>query len=218
MSAKPAWSMTRARVERFEHNHVILARQALVAPPALGSQRSFQVLSKFDGSAFKRVTARVRYAGDHIVLYVDEDQPPGAFNDAELRTFGDLFDRTLYDLDVRAFGSESDIDGNGRVIFLLTPVVNALTSATRLQRAGLHHRLSLRTRSLADAAELEPRRDLLRARARRRRHAELPAHESGRGTARPRDVRPRVPAHDLIRPARAGARRRAARPCGSTKA
>jgi hypothetical protein len=114
----------------------VIGPQASVAAPALGSQRTFQVLSKFDGSAFKRITARVRYLGEHIVLYVDVDQPPGAFTDAELRTFGDLFDRTLYDLDVRAFGSESDIDGNGRVLFVLTPVVNALTSATECAASG----------------------------------------------------------------------------------
>jgi hypothetical protein len=114
----------------------VLARQELAAPPALGSQRSFQVLSTFEGTAFKRITARVRYVGDHILLYVDVDQPPGALTDAELRTFGDLFDRTLYDLDVRAFGSESDIDANGRVIFLFTPVVNALTSSSECSTRG----------------------------------------------------------------------------------
>jgi hypothetical protein len=114
----------------------VLSRQAFVAPPAVGSQRSFQVLSKFDGSAFKRITARVRYVGDHIILYVDVDQPPGTLSDAELRTFGELFDRTLYDLDARAFGRESDIDANGRVIFLLTPVVNALTSASECSTSG----------------------------------------------------------------------------------
>ena len=114
----------------------VLSRQGPVAPPAVGSQRSFQVLSDFDGTAFKRVTARVRYAGNHILLYVDVDQPPGAFTDTDLRTFGDLFDRTLYDLDVRTFGSESDLDANGRIILLLTPVVNALTSARDCAASG----------------------------------------------------------------------------------
>jgi len=113
----------------------VLSRQA-VAAPTLWTQRSFQVLSKFDGSAFKRITARPSYVGDHIALYVDVDQPPGAFTDAELRTFGNLFDRTLYDLDVRAFGSESDIDANGHVIVLMTPVVNALTSASECSAQG----------------------------------------------------------------------------------
>jgi len=114
----------------------VVGRQMLTAPPALGSQRSFQVLSKFDGTAFKRITARARYVGAHIVVYVDVDQPPGAFTDAELRVFGDLFDQTLYDLDVRMFGSESDIDTNGRVLFLMTPVVNALTSSADCGTSG----------------------------------------------------------------------------------
>ena len=114
----------------------VLSRQTTAAVPTLGSQRSFQVLSDFDGSTFKRISARARYVGSHIVLYVDVDQPPGAFTDAELRTFGDLFDRTLYDLDVRAFGSESDIDANGRVLFVLTPVVNALTSKAECSASG----------------------------------------------------------------------------------
>ena len=113
-----------------------LARVTTIAPPPVGSQRSFQVLSDFDGSAFKRVNTRLRYAGDHILLYVDVDQPPGTLTDADLRTFGDLFDRTLYDINVRAFGSETDLDSNGRVIFVLTPVVNAMTSASECAASG----------------------------------------------------------------------------------
>ena len=114
----------------------LLSREASVEAPAVGSQRTFQVLSNFDGTTFKRITARVRYVGAHIILYVDVDQPPGALTDADLRGFGDLFDRTLYDLDVRAFGGESDIDGNGRVIFVLTPVVNTLTKASDCAASG----------------------------------------------------------------------------------
>ena len=113
-----------------------IGRSAAVAAPPVGSQRSFQVLSEFDGSAFERVTARLRYAGDHILVYVDVDQPSGAFTDADLRTFGDIFDRTLYDIGVRAFGRESDIDANGRVIFVLTPVVNTLTSSGECSASG----------------------------------------------------------------------------------
>ena len=127
---------------------LLLSRQAVAAaPPPIGSRRTFQVLSRFDGSAFKRVTGRVRYVGAHILMYVDVDQPPGALTDTDIRTFGDLFDRTLYDLDVRAFGSESDIDGNGRIIFLLTPVVNALTAASDCSAlgfiTGFHYGLDL---------------------------------------------------------------------------
>jgi hypothetical protein len=109
-----------------------------VAPPAprLGTTRSFQVLSNLDGTAFKGVTATLRYAGDHILIYVDRDVPPGGFTDAELEPFGDLFDQTFYELDVRTFGAESDIDRNGRVIVLMTPIVNAITPASQCASLG----------------------------------------------------------------------------------
>jgi hypothetical protein len=115
---------------------VIAGRAAAAVAPAVGTSRNFHVLSDFDGNSFKRVSAKLRYAGDHILLYVDNDQPQGAFTDAELRTFGQLFDRTLYDIDVRAFGAESDIDSNGRVIFVLTPVVNTLTESVDCAASG----------------------------------------------------------------------------------
>jgi IPT/TIG domain-containing protein len=109
-----------------------------VAPPAprLGTTRSFQVLSNLDGTAFKGVTAALRYAGDHILIYVDRDMPAGGFTDAELEPFGDLFDQTFYELDARTFGAESDIDRNGRVIVLMTPVVNAITPASQCASLG----------------------------------------------------------------------------------
>jgi hypothetical protein len=97
------------------------------APPALGSPRSFSVLSSLDATAFTTTQARLRFAGQHILIYVDTEGLSGAFTDAELDAFGRTFDRDLYEVDVTAFGSESDIDGNGRVIVLLSPKINALT-------------------------------------------------------------------------------------------
>ncbi len=38
-----------------------------------------------------------------------------------------LFDQELYAVATRAFGVESDVDRNGRVTILMTPIVNALT-------------------------------------------------------------------------------------------
>lgn len=114
----------------------VVGARAAVAAPSVGSQRTFQVLSDLTGNAFKRVTARLRYAGEHILIYVDNDSPPGGFSDAELNRLGDLFDQTLYELTVQRLGAESDIDGNGRVIHLLTPVVNELTSTAQCQSSG----------------------------------------------------------------------------------
>jgi len=53
-----------------------------------------------------------------------------------MRRFGDLLDRTLHPLDVEVFGAESDVDGNGRIIVLLTPIVNALTTAAQCSADG----------------------------------------------------------------------------------
>jgi hypothetical protein len=40
---------------------------------------------------------------------------------------GELYDRRLYDADVDYFGAPTDVDDNGRVVVLLSPVVNSLT-------------------------------------------------------------------------------------------
>jgi hypothetical protein len=105
--------------------------RAVAAAPALGSTCNFEVLSDLSGNSFTTVTATLKYVGTSILIYVDQQAPTGAngFTDAQLNAFGDLFDRTLYGIDVQAFGSPSDVDQNGRVIVLLTPGVNRLTPA-----------------------------------------------------------------------------------------
>jgi len=52
-----------------------------------------------------------------------------AYSDAQLEQLGQLFDNDLYRTDVDAFGAESDIDGNGKVLVFMTPRVNALVPA-----------------------------------------------------------------------------------------
>jgi hypothetical protein len=104
-------------------------------PPALGSERSFRVLSRLDVSSFASTVGRLRYAGAHVLVYEDRAAPE-PLDPAALQRLGDLFDRTLYELGVTTFGAESDIDGNGRVIVYLTPVVNALTTSAQCGRDG----------------------------------------------------------------------------------
>jgi hypothetical protein len=112
------------------------AADAAPDPPAIGSTRSFRVLSRLGRpTAFTSVTARLRYAGANILIYEDRTAPEPLSDDA-LRRLGDHFDQTLYPIDVATFGAESDIDGNGRVIVLMTPIVNALTPSTRCASEG----------------------------------------------------------------------------------
>jgi hypothetical protein len=107
---------------------------AIVQPPPLGTIRDFKVVAALDGSSFTSVAARLMYAGDHILLYVDTAGQ--GFSDAQYRALGTQFDRDLYPIDVKAFGSESDVDANGRVIALFTPKINALVDRSNCAFAG----------------------------------------------------------------------------------
>lgn len=95
----------------------------------LNSSRSFRVLCSLDpdDTCFKSATAKLKHIGQNILLYIDDNSPSNGLTDTELTNFGKLFDETLYPIDLRTFGPESDIDGNGKVIMLLTPIVNALS-------------------------------------------------------------------------------------------
>ncbi|MGH7515008.1 MAG: hypothetical protein ACREOQ_19045 [Gemmatimonadales bacterium] len=103
---------------------------AVGPPPPAGSLRDFHVLATVDTGrqTFQRVTARLGYVGTNVLVYQDTLAPAGGFSPSELGSFGQLFDQTFYPLDLDAFGNPSDIDQNGRVIVLLSPVVNQLTS------------------------------------------------------------------------------------------
>src|ERR1043166_2724346 len=109
---------------------------AVQAPPAVGSVRGFQVLSSLSPSAWKQVGAKLAFAGENLLVYVDTLAPANGFTAADLQAFSRYFDQTLYDIDVGAFGPPSDVDQNGRVIMLLSPVVNALSPASQCATQG----------------------------------------------------------------------------------
>ena len=132
-----------ARVERADYvargagspsGSIGRAMSRTVAAPDLGSTRSFSVVAAVDGSRFVSVTARLRFAGSHLLVYTDTVS--STLTDTRIAALANLMDRDLYPLTVNAFGSESDVDANGRVIVLLTPVVNALAKAADCVQRG----------------------------------------------------------------------------------
>jgi hypothetical protein len=112
------------------------------APPVLGSSTSFHVLSSFtNGSQYTTDTAVLKYSGTHLLIYVSKNAPGPAdgvngFSDAQIAAFGNTFDLDLYTIDVATFGQPSDIDGNSRVIVLLSPIINKLTKASDCSTLG----------------------------------------------------------------------------------
>jgi len=101
------------------------------------SMRQFYVLKTTDGSAvnpanFKLIWAQRRYNGTKCVVYADVDTLEGAlatgnFTQAHFNLFGKTFDDEIELTNVNYFGGYSDIDGNDKVILLISPVVNRLT-------------------------------------------------------------------------------------------
>jgi hypothetical protein len=116
--------------------------RADAAPPVVGSSTSFHVLSSFtNGSLYTTDTAVLKYSGTHLLIYVSKNAPGPAdgthgFTDAQIAAFGNTFDLDLYTIDVATFGQPSDIDANGRVIVLLSPIINKLTKASDCTTLG----------------------------------------------------------------------------------
>jgi hypothetical protein len=108
----------------------------LFLPPALGSTRTFRVLSNFTASTWTTITAQLAYLGNNIYLYIDTASPADGFTPSQLTAFGQLFDQTLYGIDIAAFGQPSDIDGNGHVIMLMSPKVNGDTPTASCETQG----------------------------------------------------------------------------------
>ena len=102
------------------------------SPAATPRQRTFKVLvnpagSILDPANFTTVSANLKYTGAHTLLYVDAETPQSCLSDAEAADLGLAFDASIYDVDRSSFGNESDINHDGKVAILMSPVVNRMT-------------------------------------------------------------------------------------------
>ncbi len=103
-----------------------------------GSQRDFVVCNDIECAtidAFTTVTGEAAYVGTHAAIFLDVDAPAGGFTNEDIQQLGSMFDEQLYEVATRAYGSESDIDANGLLLVLLTPVVNGLTPKEQCRTA-----------------------------------------------------------------------------------
>lgn len=106
------------------------------ASAAVDTMRSFSVLNTLAATpAYTSVGAKLRFGGSRVLLYVDT-LAAAAFTDAELIGIGTLYDQRLAPAVTTNFGDGSDIDGNARVIFVLTPTVNSMVTASQCSSSG----------------------------------------------------------------------------------
>jgi hypothetical protein len=103
------------------------AASTAAVPPVVGEKRTFNVCSSSSCTSFVETTATAQSVGNRVAIFVDDSAPAGGYTTPDLDDVRGLFDDHLYPIDTTAFGRESDIDGNGVVVVLLTQQVNALS-------------------------------------------------------------------------------------------
>jgi hypothetical protein len=137
-------ALGRARVARMLHA-LSLPRVTRVPPPITAqgggspdSIRTFHVVADSSGTSFKTSVARLSYTGANVYVYLDTTAPkaPNGFSASQLQQFGQYADQLLYPLDLNTFCPPTDIDHNGHVIMLLTPIVNGLTPSSECESEG----------------------------------------------------------------------------------
>ncbi len=119
-----ATARARARGPALQRALTRLPSLAVYPPPA---QRSFQICANPNCSSFATVTAALKHQGTHGLIYQDTSAPANGYTQADLDRLGAQFDHFFYPIDTTAFGRETDLDGNGAVIILLSPAVNRLS-------------------------------------------------------------------------------------------
>ncbi len=139
LSVVEAFHLRLRNIEKDEAPRSIAYMQALRSHPpvslklgtanaAPAATMNFNVLSSLTTSAYTSVSARLLYAGNNILLYVDSQAPTtNGFSDAQYSAFGRQMDVDLFPLDTATWGATSDLDANQRTYVLFTPIVNRLT-------------------------------------------------------------------------------------------
>jgi hypothetical protein len=98
--------------------------------PSLGDTLTYKVPNPNASNAcsdYTSVKAVVEAVGEHGILVQDVNAPGGGFDSADFSAIAAEFDDIIYPTDITHFGNPSDIDGNGHVVLLYTPVVNSAT-------------------------------------------------------------------------------------------
>ena len=127
------WENAQATLDRYGVPRGDFKRKPTVESVAEPPYRQFYVLKTTTGnqdlaSSYQRITADLRYSGTKCLVYADVDTLSlgNNFAQSDFNTFGQEFDNSIATINVNAFGSYSDVDGNGKVILLISPVVNRL--------------------------------------------------------------------------------------------
>ncbi len=74
-------------------------------------------------------TGRIAAVSNKAIIVADTSNPASGYTDADYASIASTFDNLVDPTDTKAFGSPTDIDGNGHVMLFFTRAVNELTPA-----------------------------------------------------------------------------------------
>lgn len=95
------------------------------ASMAVGDAKVFKVLASLSSSSTVNVNATAKCVGSNVAFYLDDRVGSEMMSDADVQSLCTRFDSDAQK-EQNIFGSYSDINGDGKVVVLLTPQVNAL--------------------------------------------------------------------------------------------
>ncbi len=79
-------------------------------------------------TSFKAIDAVARVVGAKGVWLEDVANPTGGYTADDFQQFSDMLDDLVYDTDVDYFGVPSDLDGNGRIVVVITQEINKFST------------------------------------------------------------------------------------------
>ncbi len=127
-----AWRWEQAEELILRHGiptapHSRARREQAVAAPF----RQFYVLNTTRNPAtYDQITADLRYNGTKCLIYADVDTLSDAADNlaqSQFQELGQAFDSSISTINETYFADYSDIDGNGKVILVISPVVNGMS-------------------------------------------------------------------------------------------
>ncbi|HZR08988.1 MAG TPA: hypothetical protein VFA79_10430 [Myxococcales bacterium] len=121
-SPRPAPLLHEAMRER--ESALALEQPAAAETLAPGAPRSFCVVSGLDFSHHRRKPATLAVTTAHADVYVDDDDL-GAYEGPDLQTLAQAFEEQVWPPVTSTFGAPTDVDGNGKLLVLLTHELGA---------------------------------------------------------------------------------------------
>ncbi len=110
---------------------MVASASASSSVPKEGDVNRFQVISSLSGGNKVTVSATAMFVGQNVICYLDQEviqRNPGDMTRDDVQKVCGDFDARLPQ-ERQIFGQESDVDGNGHMIVLMTPQINKMGAA-----------------------------------------------------------------------------------------